>query len=394
MTQTNWTTVDAIEKKLFRLWDQGVFLRAALDPASEFELSIHIKSPASKYLADSFSQVQDWIKSLQVFSKRFDAKLIFKDVNHKQLGRNQLPSSLVFNDLIILSKRLNKHKELTSYRTLYDKMLAKFPQLGPWIKECPHKALDQVEKLDKLLAVLSWLTEHPHSNIYLRQISLPDVDTKFIENNKSILATWSDLILPDDSIHHQYSGNKYFELRYGFTKKPELVRFRILDPSMAIQGFTDLTLRVDELAQTHLSIDTVYIVENDVTALAFPKIKNAIIIFGRGYGFEHLQRITWLHSKRLFYWGDLDTHGFAILNQLRCYFKQAQSLLMDRETLLSHQSLWITEPKPCLNDLPNLTPDEQSLYDELRSNKIAHHIRLEQESILFKKVELSQQISV
>ena len=41
-------------------------------------------------------------------------------------------------------------------------------------------------------------------------------------------------------------------------------------------------------------------------------------------------------SLDLVYWGDLDTHGFAILNRLRECFPHARSMLMDRATLLAH----------------------------------------------------------
>jgi hypothetical protein len=34
------------------------------------------------------------------------------------------------------------------------------------------------------------------------------------------------------------------------------------------------------------------------------------------------------------YWGDLDTHGFAILDELRAHCPHAESLLMNRATFL------------------------------------------------------------
>jgi len=46
------------------------------------------------------------------------------------------------------------------------------------------------------------------------------------------------------------------------------------------------------------------------------------------------------------YWGDLDTHGFAILNQLRAWLPQTRSFLMDRQTLVEHRDRWGREPAP------------------------------------------------
>jgi hypothetical protein len=81
------------------------------------------------------------------------------------------------------------------------------------------------------------------------------------------------------------------------------------------------------------------------------------------------------------YWGDIDTHGFAILNQLRGYFPSASSFLMDRETLLAHRLHWGEEPEPARYDLPRLGPEEVSLYTELRFDRHQLRLRLEQERI-------------
>lgn len=42
-----------------------------------------------------------------------------------------------------------------------------------------------------------------------------------------------------------------------------------------------------------------------------------------------LRDAGWLADCTLWYWGDLDTQGFAILSQLRGYWPQTRSFLMD-----------------------------------------------------------------
>ena len=106
-------------------------------------------------------------------------------------------------------------------------------------------------------------------------------------------------------------------------------------------------------------------------------------IFGAGYGWDSLAKAAWLTDCRVFYWGDIDTHGFAILNQLRGRFPHAESLLMDRETLMAHESLWGREDSQALGDLPLLTTAERELFDALRDNRIRANLRLEQEMIGF-----------
>jgi hypothetical protein len=48
------------------------------------------------------------------------------------------------------------------------------------------------------------------------------------------------------------------------------------------------------------------------------------------YAIDRLGSLPWLREKPLYYWGDIDTHGFAILSRLRRHWEHARSLLMDR----------------------------------------------------------------
>jgi hypothetical protein len=85
---------------------------------------------------------------------------------------------------------------------------------------------------------------------------------------------------------------------------------------------------------------------------------------------------------RVVYWGDIDTHGFAILNRARQILPQLQSALMDEVTLLEHRSLWGREPKQCPDiDLPFLSSEEQRVYQGLRSALWGEQLRLEQERL-------------
>src|SRR5262249_37868351 len=91
----------------------------------------------------------------------------------------------------------------------------------------------------------------------------------------------------------------------------------------------------------------------------------------------------WLGEREVYYWGDLDTHGFAMLDRLRVSFPATRSLLMNRATLLAHQPLWGTEEAQHIAALGRLTPDEAALYADLRYDRLGRSVRLEQERISF-----------
>jgi len=107
------------------------------------------------------------------------------------------------------------------------------------------------------------------------------------------------------------------------------------------------------------------------------------VIFGAGYGFENLAQITWLNQVNIYYWGDIDSHGFAILDQLRTKLPQVKSLLMDEKTLLAHKEFWGEEPKPEHRMLSRLANDELDLYQKLTSNAHGKNVRLEQEKVSY-----------
>ena len=81
------------------------------------------------------------------------------------------------------------------------------------------------------------------------------------------------------------------------------------------------------------------------------------------------------------YWGDLDTHGFAILNRARAALPNVVSVLMDEPTLLRNRDLWVEEKNPCTLELFLLTAAEQAVYQGLRQHRWGLNVRLEQERL-------------
>ena len=243
--------------------------------------------------------------------------------------------------------------------------------------------LDHADDWVRLLSVVSWFRNHPRPGIYARQIDVEGVHTKFIETHRRLLAELLDLVLPAEHIDQQAIGAQAFERRLGLLCKPALLRFRVLDQSLRVQGLEDVSTPIAQFARLDLPARRVFIVENEINGLAFPQAEASIILFGLGYGVDRLGLVPWLQDKAIYYWGDLDTHGFAILDSLRAVFPNARSFLMDRQTLLSHRPLWVEEPEPSQVPLSRLTEDENKVFEDLRFDRLGHRVRLEQERIAF-----------
>jgi hypothetical protein len=237
---------------------------------------------------------------------------------------------------------------------------------------------------------VSWLCAHPQPGIYLRQVDVPGVHSKFIEAHGAVLLELLDLALPPEAIAVEQTGVSRFAARYGFLEKPVRIRFRVLDANLKLlpgPALPDLALDADSFARLDLPVRRVFITENETNFLAFPPAAGALVIFGAGYGWDAMAKAAWLAHCTIYYWGDIDTHGFAILDQLRNRFAHVTSFLMDRATLMAHEDLWGEESDRVVHDLPRLTIDEKALFDELRDNRLRRGLRLEQERVGFHWVQ-------
>ncbi len=380
----SWTTPAELKAQVQKLWDRGLLLSSLIGGESVFPRRLTLKGPDSKELSNSFTEVRDWIARLSSAAKQY--RIVWRNVNHRILGANELPAEIWIDTLDDALGLIGKRQETRQFTDMIKLTRDGQPTLLPWLEKRPLRALELAEEWPRILSIVAWRIKHPRPGIYLRQIDLPGVHSKFIEGHRSVLGELFDLVLPPEEIDATATGAGGFCRRYGFQDKPLRVRFRILDPALALfltESDQDITVTQATFARLELPVTRVFITENEINFLAFPDVPEAMVIFGAGYGFENLASVEWLRNRVIHYWGDIDTHGFAILNQLRGYFPHVASLLMDRVTLMEHQALWGIEPSPETGVLTRLTGDESALYDQLRRDELGSHLRLEQERIGF-----------
>ena len=386
--EAGWTTPADLRRQVRRLWDRGLILASLATGETLFPRRLVLKRPGSTELRDCFDEIRAWVAALRSMPH---VRLSMREIRHRVSGTNLLPHEAWVDTLEDAVALIRKQPELDEFRRLVEWTRARQPGLLPWMAKRPIRALQLAGDWRRLLDVVGWLEDHPRPSVYLRQIDVPGVHSKFVEAHRGVLGELLDLALPPTSIDAGApAGVAGFSRRYGFREKPERIRFRVLDPSLSPlpvgpedAGDQDIALDAASFAALRPGVSRVFITENEINFLAFPRVKEAMVIFGAGYGFERLGRARWLEELRLCYWGDIDTHGFAILDALRARFGHVESFLMDRSTLLAFESLWDTEGSPIDRQLPRLTAHERTLYDDLRANRFGRNVRLEQERIGF-----------
>jgi hypothetical protein len=384
----SWTTPAELRTQAQRLWDRGDLLRATVADAVSWPLRLNLKAPSAADLSDRFEAVRYWVRTV---ADTPQVRIEWREWNHRVQGTQRLPAAAWLDSLQDALAFIGKARQAQRFEAVWQRAAATQPALLAWLSRRPIEALDLADRWERLLAVVAWLQAHPRPGVYLRQVDVPGVDSKFIEDHRHVLAELLDLALPPEAVERGAGGVALFTRRFGFRDKAVRIRFRLLDPALpSLPGchaltdvLPDITLDATSFAALALPVERVFITENETNFLAFPEVAGAIVVFGAGYGWDALARAAWLHRCRLHYWGDIDTHGFAILDQLRGHFPHVASLLMDRETLLAHRLHWGEEPEPSRQDLSRLTPGEAAVYDDLRFDRLKPRVRLEQERIGF-----------
>lgn len=367
-----WTTPHDIAAKVRRRWEDGSLLRAYANGDGFQPIEVALRGPKPSQVGDDIAAVREWVAALDA-GRRDDRRyaLQWRSIGGRQIGRNLLPVRAVVSSteqawaLLGVSMTVRRFDDLLA-------LAEQHPRVREWIVGHPRRALELCQEMPRLIAAYAWLDNHRQSQRYLREISAPGVDTKFAERYRTILAAML-------GVSSTASG---FLTDLGFRSKPGLIRFR---PSSAL-GFlgptlSELAVRSEELAQLTIEPRVAVIVENEISYLSVDVPDEGIVFWGKGFGVDSIGRLPWLAEVDVRYWGDIDTHGFAILDRLRAWLPRVRSMLMDRDTLLAHRDRWVTDDNPAKSVLTRLTPDEYDLYSELVEDGLGDRVRLEQERI-------------
>jgi hypothetical protein len=365
--RSQWTEPEQLLATLRARWDRGQYLKghAAGDPW--IPIALPIKGPTPEELLGDPTAVAAWVgrwrKAAQPSRGHTGLPIEFRVLRSRALGDNEIPARTRIGAFEDLTAILGTTEVVSRLDHQIDVTRHELPAAVPWVIAHPLEVIAHASVWDRVLSTVRWIVDHDVSDIDIRHLDLPGVDTKFVEQNRKVLGRLLEQTLPPGRVDPAATD---FARRFGFRSRPRYIRFRLLTPVPAFPPeVTEMELRADELAEVTLPIRTAFVIENKASYLAFPAVPNAIAIFGEGFGVTTLERVPWLIERELVYWGDIDTHGFTILHRLRERVPSVQSILMDRETLLAHGEQHVTEPSPTNVALPKLTHHEAALYYDL-----------------------------
>jgi hypothetical protein len=380
MSEAKRLTPAQVLALLRKKWDAHHATWLVRPEAASWPMSFRLHTLTEKEVSTSLPATRDWVQSWRSWDSK---ECAVEWVPRRWTSGNQeLPDRLLVPSAQAAASILKEAGAWDLVRRRYSVLCERFPSLGgsgALARRCDDVLASYSEPdFARLVVLMQWLVENPKSGLYLRQLPVPDVDTKWVEGRKGAVGDIARQLLSASEI----AG---FHEVCGLRTEPFRMRVRILCPQMRSQvgGLSDIEAPAEQLAALPIRPQTCIVVENLNTGIALPNIPEAVAFMRLGLAVDQLDPIPWLHAAdRQLYWGDLDTHGFAALARARRRFPRLTSLLMDEATLQSHRSMWVREDRPSRVEAPEgLTPEELAVYSGLRTNIWGEQVRLEQERI-------------
>lgn len=343
------------------------YLSSLMDGVSMFPL----KLPGAKFTKVSdFAADRAWIDSLRSGSKEQAGggyEIEWAEREFRRFGTQRVPEAVWLRTEADYLALIGKRAEVDRFRRDADQIVTRCPELKGWVKRRPMKVVENEGRWTGLLDVCCSLRDNPRPGCYVRELPVL-TDTKFVEDNSALLNEILPLAAPATVVE----GETRFERRFGFRHKQPMLRMRLLDPAASGRWpfpVADLSVPLDDAATIVPPVASALVVENEMTFLTLPRLAGTLALYGAGNAAALLGDVPWLRGCRVYYWGDLDTHGFEILANLRAKIPQVVSVLMDERTYQRNLKYAVKASASRATRLLHLTPSEQALYDRLRESQ-------------------------
>ena len=341
-------------------------------------LQVSLGTPTERDIAEDAGGVREWVSAWDSWTGR--GEVIREQRQFGRLGTHSFPVCMSIESPAAVAAAVGQAKRWNTAAERFGRMATRWDALrSNSVLTSKFSVLADYSTADfeRLVALLEWLDANQASNQYLRQLPVEGLDTKWIEQRRGLVVSLLR------AIRGVAEDGDFYDV-CGLQRPPHRVRVRVLCPALRarVGGLRDIEAPLAELALLQVAPTSIVIVENQETGMALPDIAGTVAIMRLGNAVSVLQAIPWLQGTKAVYWGDIDTHGFAILDRARRLLPNLRSVLMDEATLQGHRTLWGQEPTQAPpSELAYLSEDERAVCDGLHSQRWGPKVRLEQERL-------------
>lgn len=350
-----------------------------LEGGGEWPLRVALGVPTERDFTSDPAAVRGWVEAWSAW-KGGAGELIWDERRWPRIGVQRLPSCVGLSSARDVAVWASQERRWDRAAARFGELSTTWPALSNRSGLARHfnvLADYSDADFDRLKAALSWFLANPTSGLYVRQLPIEGIDTKWLEKRAGVVTELLALLRGDEV-------RQDFHTACGLRRMPHRLRLRILCPELrqAVGGLADLEAPAEQLAALSIRPKAILVVENQETGVALPDMEGVVAFMGLGNSVGALSALPWLSEIPSVYWGDIDTHGLAILSRARRVLPGLRSVLMDAATLRAHKPLWTLEPAQHAEaELTELTAEERAVFIGLRSGEWGPKLRLEQERL-------------
>lgn len=392
---------DIVELLRAKYWNNTKTLKGLLGGNKEFPIRISLKPPKGNAVLNDIKHFQEFIDSWRSFCEQIEyeslkVKVSWDTVKFRSLSEQKVPTSVAIPDISSIAQMLGSEQErqLIDWQNrvafIFDSLaveLAKrsvHPIRSGYERELFSELIGNLEVLsdfsDSDLKLLVKLIPQLHKGMgrgcYLRALPVIFVDTKFIEKNLRVIESVTSAVL--DCSVKEIGLLSWLDCR----DKPKdwlLVRPLCKKTKDSLRGLPQLRLSSETLMDFELPAKNILVIENEQSCLSLDNIPDTIAVSGGGKNVSWM-KASWLTSKRVAYWGDIDSEGLAILSDVRSKLSSIIPLMMDSDTVEVYRDRMVDEPESVTREPVALTDRELILFRMLRNGTFGC-TRLEQERL-------------
>lgn len=360
---------DEMRKKLARQWDSAKLRAERLLPPGNWPLYLPIGKPSAKIFAE---QTQRVLRHVQLWRQVTIGRVEWEEVSYRANdGPVSMPCRWLLNTPSDWLNAAADPAVSREFRLLEGIIEQVDPIFHPLLVS--HRALWRRKNPQDIISAARLacrLEPGCAKGRPLRLLSRMGVDTKFIENNISLLTRLLDVRFSGEA-----SAQGLITFLDAFDESNHWVLVAPLSPGLL--PFRKCRVTTAELAETILPASRILVIENEQCLHQLPALSDTIAILGCGLDVQWLSSPT-MDEKHIAYWGDMDSWGLLMLARARRCRPTLDVLLMDRELFeqyANHSA--VPEPVKAQETIPDgLLNEEAGFYRYLTGLQRG---RLEQE---------------
>ena len=135
-----WTTRADVVQTLRRRWERGDFPAALAQGQTVVPLTLSLRGPTARDVADRFGEVQEWVRSWEAQAPP-GIRLEYEPVGGRLVGVNRVPARACVDDVRQLWRLLGVTRQVETLSMLLGVVREGYPQLEPWARAHPRELL-------------------------------------------------------------------------------------------------------------------------------------------------------------------------------------------------------------------------------------------------------------